>query len=167
MSHKVAARGALRMPSTRSRWAASFAIQLSSQLQWRMLSSPPFTYLHFFSLLLRAQKNQKKSFTLLNISVWEEDVFMCLGMTALYDQVSQSMVISIAASALSKCSGRFWEDKYLTHDWRLTFNFYFFYWNESKSRSNEDIILESTVACKLSLLNSHATLVLVWSSTES
>jgi hypothetical protein len=37
MSHKVAARGALRKSSTRSDWAASFAIQLNSQLQVRLI----------------------------------------------------------------------------------------------------------------------------------
>jgi hypothetical protein len=40
MSHKVAAMGALRKPSTRSGWAASFVIQLSSQRQVRMISKP-------------------------------------------------------------------------------------------------------------------------------
>ena len=39
-SHKVAARGVLRKPSTRSGWAASFVIQLRSQLQVRMISTP-------------------------------------------------------------------------------------------------------------------------------
>jgi hypothetical protein len=39
MSHKVATKGALRKPSTRSGWAASFAIQFSSQLQVRMIST--------------------------------------------------------------------------------------------------------------------------------
>jgi hypothetical protein len=41
MSHKVTARGALRKPSTWSGWAASFAIQLSAQLQVRMILPPP------------------------------------------------------------------------------------------------------------------------------
>ena len=41
ISHNVAAmRGALRKPSTRSGWAPSFAIQLSSQLQVRMIITP-------------------------------------------------------------------------------------------------------------------------------
>jgi hypothetical protein len=40
MSHKVAARGALRKLSTRSGWAASLVIQLRSQLQVRMISTP-------------------------------------------------------------------------------------------------------------------------------
>ena len=44
MSHKVAARGALRKSSTRSGWAASVVIQLSSQLQVRMISTFPLTY---------------------------------------------------------------------------------------------------------------------------
>ena len=42
-SHKVAARGAIRKLSTRSGWAASFVIQLSSQLQVsqvRVISTP-------------------------------------------------------------------------------------------------------------------------------
>ena len=47
MSHKVAAIGALTKPSTRSCWAASLVIQLSSQLQVRMISTPHLlTYLH-------------------------------------------------------------------------------------------------------------------------
>jgi hypothetical protein len=47
MSHKVAARGALRKPLTRSGWAASFAIQLSSQLPVRILQidNIPLTFL--------------------------------------------------------------------------------------------------------------------------
>jgi hypothetical protein len=40
MSYKVAAIGALRKSSTRSGWAASFVIQLSSRLQVRMISTP-------------------------------------------------------------------------------------------------------------------------------
>ena len=40
LSHKVAARDALRKHSTGSGWAAFFAIQLSSQLQVRMISTP-------------------------------------------------------------------------------------------------------------------------------
>jgi hypothetical protein len=50
MSHKVAARGAFRKPSTRSGWAASLVIQLSSRLQVRMISilHLPLTYLECF-----------------------------------------------------------------------------------------------------------------------
>jgi hypothetical protein len=44
MSHKVAARGALRKPSTGSGWATSIAIQLSSQLQVKMIRTPPPTH---------------------------------------------------------------------------------------------------------------------------
>ena len=47
MSHKVAARGALRKPSTRSGWAASLVIQFSSQLQVWMISTPHPTYLYW------------------------------------------------------------------------------------------------------------------------
>jgi hypothetical protein len=47
MSHNVTLRGALRKPSTRSGWLASFAIQLSSQLQVRMISILPLTVLQF------------------------------------------------------------------------------------------------------------------------
>ena len=46
----------------------------------------------FFSLRLKARRNQKKSFTSLNIFVWEEDVFICSEMTALYDRVSKSLI---------------------------------------------------------------------------
>jgi hypothetical protein len=45
MSHKMAARCALSKPSTGSDWAASFAIQLSSHLRVRMISTPPLTCL--------------------------------------------------------------------------------------------------------------------------
>jgi hypothetical protein len=45
MSHKVAVRGALRKPSTRPGWAASCAIQFSSQLQVRMISTSLLTFL--------------------------------------------------------------------------------------------------------------------------
>jgi hypothetical protein len=44
MSHKVAARGAFRKPSTRSRRAASFVIQLSSEMQVRIISTPSLTH---------------------------------------------------------------------------------------------------------------------------
>jgi hypothetical protein len=40
MSHKVAARGAFRKPSTQSGWASSFVIELKSQLQVRMITPP-------------------------------------------------------------------------------------------------------------------------------
>jgi hypothetical protein len=44
MSHKVAARGALRKPSTRSGWAVCFAIHPSSQLSTPSLTSHPSSH---------------------------------------------------------------------------------------------------------------------------
>jgi hypothetical protein len=63
MSHKVAAIGALRRPSTRSGWAASFIIQLSSQLQVRMISTP-----HSLTYLLKLLHMMNVRFSLLNMA---------------------------------------------------------------------------------------------------
>jgi hypothetical protein len=54
MNHKVAARGALRKPSTGSGWAASFVIQLRSQLQVRMISTLTHSLTHLLKCVLRA-----------------------------------------------------------------------------------------------------------------
>jgi hypothetical protein len=51
-SQKVAAICALRKPCTRSRWVVSFAIQLSTRSQVRIISTPPtylLTYTYFHS----------------------------------------------------------------------------------------------------------------------
>ena len=80
MGHKVAARGGVRKPSTRSRWAASFAIQLSIAVvltarvelvcmdslgSWLHLAFLAcdwfFTRLKLFALPARAKRLQSKT----------------------------------------------------------------------------------------------------------